>query len=80
VREAARRRLEELVDPAIGRLRDLLTSRATDDRTVLAAVKEVLNRVGIEPPLPNDQITIEQAEEVLEAEIRRLEELLQETD
>jgi hypothetical protein len=68
VKEAARRRLLELVDPALVRLDDMVRE-SDDERVVLAAVKEILTRAGIEPPIPIVEITTE----MLEDEIARLE-------
>lgn len=68
MKEAARRRLLELVDPALVRL-DRMVRESSDERLVLAAVKEVLSRSGIEPPIPVAEIT----RELLENEIARLE-------
>jgi hypothetical protein len=67
VKEAARRRLLELVDPALVRL-DRMVRESDDERVVLAAVKEILTRAGIEPPLPVVEITTE----MIEDEIARL--------
>lgn len=68
VKDAARWRLLELVDPALVRL-DQMIRDSTDERLVLAAVKEILSRTGIEPPIPIAEIT----DELLESEIARLE-------
>ena len=68
VKEAARRRLLELVDPALVRL-DRMVRESDDERVVLAAVKEILTRAGIEPPIPVVEITME----MLEDEIARME-------
>ncbi len=50
----------------------------TNDRTVLAAVKEVFDRAGVAPPVPREEISIDDAYAVLEAEIERLETTLDE--
>lgn len=52
-----------------GAVLDLHPAESEDDRVVLAAVKEVLTRAGIEPPIPVVEITLE----MVEAEIARLE-------
>ena len=46
VKEAARRRLEELILPAIATLRRLINSADTD-ATALAAARDLLDRVGM---------------------------------
>ncbi|MFC2153113.1 hypothetical protein ACFLQ7_00575 [Actinomycetota bacterium] len=46
-----------------------LIQESRDERVVLAAVREVLTRAGIEPPIPVAEITLE----MIEAEIARLE-------
>ena len=46
-----------------------MVRESDDERLGLAAVKEVLSRSGIEPPLP----VVEIASEMIEAEISRLE-------
>jgi hypothetical protein len=68
VKDAARRRLLDLVDPALVRL-DRIVRESEDDRLVLVAVKEILSRSGIEPPIPVVEIT----REMVENEIARLE-------
>ena len=66
--EAARRRLLDLVDPALVRLERVIIE-SEDERVVLAAVREVLTRAGIEPPTPEVVIT----GEMLDAAIVRME-------
>lgn len=68
VRDAAHRRLLELVDPALVRLHDLLAS--ADERVALQAVRLVLDRAGI--PTDDDPAGW-LTPEVVEREIRRLE-------
>lgn len=68
VKEAARRRLNELVDPALVRLERIVVE-SKDERVVLASVKEVLTRAGVEPPIPVPEITME----MVEAKIAELE-------
>ena len=75
VRDAARRRLLQLVDPALSRLEDLIVD-SVDERVVLAAIKEILTRAGIEPPLQMDRLTEDQVEALLDAEIARLEAIM----
>lgn len=67
VRDAARQRLLKLVDPALGRL-DQLIRVSEDERIVLAAVREVLTRAGIDPAAPEWVIT----GEMMDAAILRL--------
>lgn len=47
VQKAARERLAALIDPAIGRLRDLLTAR--NEGVQLGAVKDILDRNDLGP-------------------------------
>lgn len=76
VKAAARRRLLELLDPALAALTDVLMMRHsdTDDPTKVAAVKlravkEVLDRLGIDEPKQIEVITLD----TIEREIARLE-------
>ena len=73
VREAARRRLLELVDPALVRL-DRIIRESNDERIVLAALKEVLTRAGIDPPVEDleREMDVRTAEMVLDREFIRL--------
>lgn len=57
-----------MVDPALVRL-DRMVRDSTDERLVLAVVKEILSRSGIEPPIPVAEITAE----LVQSEIARLE-------
>jgi hypothetical protein len=66
VREAARRRLLEAVDPALVRLCDLVHS--PDERVALQAIRLVLDRAGI---IVEQEFVI--TGEMIEAEISRLE-------
>lgn len=66
VREAARRRLLEAVDPALVRLCDLVHS--PDERVALQAIRLVLDRAGI---IVEHEFVI--TREMIEAEIARLE-------
>jgi hypothetical protein len=68
VKDAARRRLLELVDPALVRLRDLLGS--DDERVALQACRLVLDRAGIPT---DDDPALWLTPEVVAAEIARLE-------
>ena len=48
VKHAARRRLLEMIDPALGRLAEALDS--PDEKIRMQAIREVLNRTGIDTP------------------------------
>lgn len=66
VREAAKRRLLEAVDPALARLCDLVHS--PDERVALQAIRLVLDRAGI---IVEPEVVI--TAEMIEGEIARLE-------
>lgn len=68
VRDAAHRRLLELVDPALVRLRDLLAS--VDERVALQACRLVLDRASI-APAEHEEIAL--TPEMVAQEIARLE-------
>ena len=62
----------ELIDPAMGRLAEALNLPAdtpNDWQTVMRAIKEVLDRAGIDTPKQIEVITLDQVEQ----EILRLE-------
>jgi len=72
-RAAARRNILELTDPAVARLAEALNlepANANEWAVIMRAVKEVLDRAGIDEPkrLEITHIT----EDVLDAEIARL--------
>ena len=66
---AARRVLEELVDPALIALRDIVNDRTIPEAVRLAAAKDILDRTGYRPPTQVEVLTIS----VVEAEIARRE-------
>ena len=66
---AARRVLEELVDPALVALRDIVNDRTILEAVRLAAAKDILDRTGYRPPTQVEVSTIS----VVEAEIARRE-------
>ena len=72
VKTAARRRLLELIDPALARLSEALNLEAVTANewaVIMRAIKEVLDRTGIDTPKQIEIITLDQVEQ----EIMRLE-------
>ena len=72
VKTAARRRLLELIDPALVRLSEALNLEAVTANewaVIMRAVKEVLDRTGIDTPKQIEIITLDK----VELEIMRLE-------
>ena len=72
VKTAARRRLLELIDPALVRLSEALNLEAVTANewaVIMRAIKEVLDRTGIDTPKQIEIITLDQVEQ----EIMRLE-------
>jgi hypothetical protein len=62
-----------LVDPALVRL-EAIIRESTDERIVLSALKEVLSRAGIEPPVEDirREMDLQTATAVIDEEIARL--------
>ncbi len=71
VKEAARRRILELVMPALVGLTDLLHDPDTPPATKLAAVRDILDRAGFKPVQVSEVTHI--TEDALDREIARLE-------
>ena len=68
VKDAARRRLWELIDPVLTRLFDIAL-KEEDPRVALVAIRDVLDRAGLTEPKRVEVITID----MIEAETARLE-------
>lgn len=71
VKAAARRRLLEAVEPVLAEMIDLALAEK-DPRIRFQACKDILDRVGLTSPKQIEVLTLD----VIEAEIRRLEEEL----
>ena len=61
--------MEELVDPALVALRDIVNDRMIPEAVRLAAAKDILDRTGYKPPTQVEVLTIS----VEEAKIARRE-------
>ena len=65
---AARRALEELVDPALVKLTDLIADTDTPHAVLLAAIRDILDRAGLAAPKKLEVLTLD----VLDKELARL--------
>ena len=72
VRNAARRRLEEMVDPALSEMMEMLRDKDTPHSVRATLIRDVLDRAGLASPKQLEVLT----EDVLDREIARLEEEL----
>lgn len=76
VLEAARKRLLDMVDPALRELELLVEDSAMDPKTKLAAVKDILDRVGLGATQRVDVSVTDSREDLL----REAEEILRGVD
>ncbi len=67
-RIAARRELEQLLGPALTRLKGIIDNQKTPPAVLLAAIKDILDRTGYKPVEQVEVFTIDN----VQAEINRL--------
>ena len=73
VAAAERRTMETLVGPALAKLKEILNDDDTPPGVRLAACRDILDRTGMAAPRPIHVVTLSEAEDRIDQEIRKLE-------